>query len=291
MTVTSTPDMARHEAPLPSPGDALPPPLHKRPRGIWRARGRYAAVLLGYAVVTIPYAMMYFSFGFISRGLAYRLMQSWSHLLIALAGARLHVEGRFRPRWDRPCVVVGNHLSYLDFAVAFATVPIQVFFIATRGIRRIPIVGAAMARAGMMFIDRKSRHAAIATMRQAIDRIDAGAAVLSYPEGGISRDGTLGAFKSGLFRLAIEAGADVVPLVLRQTHTALDPINKTCAPGRIEAEFLDSVPTDGLVPAQAGELAAIVRERIAAAYGDGALRGVGRPLYVMPSVWGREKKK
>jgi 1-acyl-sn-glycerol-3-phosphate acyltransferase len=63
-----------------------------------------------------------------------------------------------------------------------------------------------------------SGHAALATCARWVER---GMPVIIFPEGTRSKDGALGPFKDGAFKLAIETGADVLPLGISGTHEAM----------------------------------------------------------------------
>jgi len=51
--------------------------------------------------------------------------------------------------------------------------------------------------------------------------LERGVPVMLFPEGTRSRDGELLPFKDGAFRLAIETGADLLPVAVSGTRTAL----------------------------------------------------------------------
>jgi len=51
--------------------------------------------------------------------------------------------------------------------------------------------------------------------------LEGGTPVMIFPEGTRSLDGELGPFKDGAFQLAIEAGADILPLAVAGTAAAM----------------------------------------------------------------------
>ena len=78
---------------------------------------------------------------------------------------------------------------------------------------RVPVVGWNMWLNDYVPVLRGDRE----SIREMMDRCRAhlarGAPVMIFPEGTRSRDGRLGSFKDGAFRLAIEAGCPVIPIV------------------------------------------------------------------------------
>jgi 1-acyl-sn-glycerol-3-phosphate acyltransferase len=51
-----------------------------------------------------------------------------------------------------------------------------------------------------------------------------GGVLVCFPEGTRSRDGELGPFHAGIFRVSVAAGADIVPMILHNT-------GRVCRPG------------------------------------------------------------
>jgi 1-acyl-sn-glycerol-3-phosphate acyltransferase len=96
-------------------------------------------------------------------------------------------------------------------------------------------------------------------MRKWLDRK---VSVFLFPEGTRSEDGSLGAFREGAFRLAIEAGVDVVPLAIEGTEECLPKHSLIFQPATATITVLPPVSTAGLQAADSARLAAGVRERI-----------------------------
>lgn len=249
------------------------------------ARVRFVLVFVAYAFFTLLMTPFYYVLGYPFPRFFYPYVQSWTHIFTDLCGARTFVTGLSRPNWDRPSVIVMNHLSYLDFAVAMQVVPVHLHIIATRGIGFIPFIGGAMRLMRFIFIDRKSTARAYESLERAAAKIASGRHVLSYPEGGISRTGEMGPFKRGLFHLAVRAQVPIVPFVIRGSHLVMDNWRKISVPGRVEVEFLDPEPTIGLTEDDLPALIDRVRARMLAAYGDGKPRGVGFEMAESP--WSR----
>ncbi len=253
---------------------------------VW-ARARFILVFFVYAFFTLLMTPFYYVLGYPFPRFFYRYVQSWTHIFSDLAGARTYVTGLSRPDWDRPCVIVMNHLSYLDFAIAMQVVPVHLHIIATRGLGFVPFIGGAMRLMRFIFVDRKSTARAYESLEHAAAKIASGRHVLSYPEGGISRTGAMGPFKRGLFHLAVRAQVPVVPFVIRGSGFVMDNWRKTVVPGRVEVEFLDPEPTTGLTDDDLPALIERVRARMLAAYGDGSPLGVGFEMAESP--WTRSE--
>jgi 1-acyl-sn-glycerol-3-phosphate acyltransferase len=189
---------------------------------------------------------------------------------IAVVAARLNPFWDFRvvddvhPDPRRPYVFVANHQSNADpFLVAM--VPWEMKWLSKKSIFDIPLLGWMMRVAGDVEVDRSNKESARRALAEMRERLDRKLSILVFPQGTRSPDGSVGPFRDGAFRLAIEAGVDVVPLVVDGTAESLPKgsiaFNKTSA----TLTVLPPVSTKGLSVEDAPALAERVRGLIAAA--------------------------
>ncbi|HEX4441644.1 MAG TPA: lysophospholipid acyltransferase family protein [Thermoanaerobaculia bacterium] len=213
---------------------------------------------------------------------AYRLFTFRSDPARRRSG-RLHLDQaslavRVNPFWDfrvagdagldasRACVFVSNHRSNAD-PFLLSLLPWDMKFVSKTSIFRIPLLGWEMRTAGHIPItrgDANSRSAALAAMRETLL---AGASILLFPEGTRSEDGSLGPFREGGFRLAIELGVPIVPLAVRGTERALPKHSLTLRPTSASVTVLPPIATAGLTAADAPALAERARAAIAGTLG------------------------
>jgi 1-acyl-sn-glycerol-3-phosphate acyltransferase len=133
---------------------------------------------------------------------------------------RVRVEGRERLPWRGPAVLVANHLSILDILALYALFrPFK--WVAKAELFRIPVVGWNMALNDYVPISRGDRESVRRMMDDCRAHLARGNPVLLFPEGTRSPDGRLRAFKDGAFRLAQEAGCQVIPIAISGTGEAL----------------------------------------------------------------------
>ncbi len=162
----------------------------------------------------------------------------WAPGLLLGSGARLEVEGLDRVDWSRNHVFVANHESVIDICALFRAVPVPLHFLLKDEMTRVPMVGWYARAMGMVFIDRGSRRAATAFLRESAELVRGGANLLIFPEGTRSRDGVVAPFKGGAFQAAIDGGADVVPVALEGTGAVLPPDGFfRVRPGTIRVRF------------------------------------------------------
>lgn len=186
----------------------------------------------------------------------------------AMAAVMLNPLWRFRtsgvriadPR--RPYVAVSNHESLADIFL-ISHLPWEMKWLSKESIFRIPVMGWMMRMAGdipLVRTDRTSRRQAI---EQARDRLGKGVSVMIFPEGTRSRTGQLLPFKDGAFRLAVEMGLPILPLVVAGTRDCIRTGSGVFGRAEAEVRALEPISTDGLTLRDVPELRDRVRELIA----------------------------
>ena len=128
----------------------------------------------------------------------------------------VRVEGEI-PR--AACVVVSNHLSYLDPVVILPRVP--ALPIAKGEVEHWPLLGRHGNACGVLFVSRNRPESRVRTLRRAVSALRAGVSVLNFPEGTTTDGSRLLPFQRGIFGAARIAGVPVVPVALRFDDPAL----------------------------------------------------------------------
>jgi 1-acyl-sn-glycerol-3-phosphate acyltransferase len=187
----------------------------------------------------------------------------WSRCLLAVCGARVHVDGAEHIETGRTYVFTANHQSYLDIPVVFAYLPADFRIMAKASLFHFPFLGWHLRRSGHMPVERKNPARAARSLLAAAGHVRRGRAVFIFPEGGRSTDGRLGEFKSGAFLLAIKAETPVVPVSIRGTYALLPIHSWHIRPGRVEMRLHAPIPTAGMTSESAESLAAQVLDKIA----------------------------
>lgn len=151
-------------------------------------------------------------FPLVSHRAQLRVIQRWSRGVLDILRVRPHLYGTI-PKDAAPTVVVSNHVSWLDIWLIHSVSPLR--FVAKSDIRRWPVVGWLVARAGTIFIQRTKRHDTARTNKLIVDTLMRGERVGMFPEG-TTTDGTeLKPFHASLFQPALGAGARIVALAVR----------------------------------------------------------------------------
>jgi acyl-[acyl-carrier-protein]-phospholipid O-acyltransferase / long-chain-fatty-acid--[acyl-carrier-protein] ligase len=111
------------------------------------------------------------------------------------------------------CLLVPNHITWVDAVILQIGCPRPVRFIIDEEFYRNRMLQPVLRRAGAIPINRRKPRDAI---RRAAERIHAGEIVCIFPEGQLSRTGTLQRLQRGFELIARHAQAPVVPVFLDQ---------------------------------------------------------------------------
>jgi 1-acyl-sn-glycerol-3-phosphate acyltransferase len=135
----------------------------------------------------------------------------WSRDMLRIMGVQLKVHGPAPAAG--PCLVVANHISWLDILVINAAQPVR--FVSKSDVLRWPLLGSLVAGAGTLFIERESRRDALRMVQLMAERLQAGDRVAVFPEGTTGDGRGLLPFHPNLLQSAIAADAPIVPVALR----------------------------------------------------------------------------
>lgn len=140
-----------------------------------------------------------------------RRIRAWSRQLLAICNVTVHASNSHAQALDH-CLVVANHVSWLDIFVIDAVHPCR--FVAKAEIRSWPVLGWLAARAGTIFISRGSKRDLRKIFQGLVDKLKDGERVGVFPEGTTAAQGQLLPFHANLFEAAIDAGAPVQPFAV-----------------------------------------------------------------------------
>jgi len=164
-----------------------------------------------------------------------------SDVSLALAGIDVRVSGEANAWVRRPAVFVFNHQSQLD-PVILAKVLRQDFTGVTKQeMANDPLFGPLLRFVGTAFVDRQNTERAVAALGPVVDTLREGMSVVVAPEGTRSLTPQIGRFKKGAFRIAMEAGVPVVPVVIRNAGEMLWKHSTLVRSGIVDVAVLDPI--------------------------------------------------
>jgi len=152
------------------------------------------------------------------RRLVHAIGTWWGQAVLwTITAGRLTITGRHHLHPRKAYILVANHQSLFDIIVLFC-LQRQFKWMAKAGLFQVPFLGWGMAAARYIQLAR-GRHGSIRdTYAQAKQWLARGISVFMFPEGTRSVTGELGPFKNGAFKLALETGVPVVPIVVTGTR-------------------------------------------------------------------------
>jgi 1-acyl-sn-glycerol-3-phosphate acyltransferase len=195
---------------------------------------------------------------------------------------KVKISGFRMPRGAGPYVVIANHQSIADMSV-LSFLPWEMKWLSKASNFKLPGLGWMMRMAGDIPLLRGDKGSAGAAMTRCRWYLDRGMSVMIFPEGTRSPDGEIAPFKDGAFRLAIESGRSILPVVLAGTRFAI-PKNSWVFAAQCEARLrvLDPVSVEGLSVSDVETLKDDVRARVVEAF---ERLGKSSPVAVLaPSV-------
>lgn len=159
-----------------------------------------------------------------------------------LAGVRVVRHGLHHLAPGASYVFCINHVSLLDLFVVFQSIPY--FHRSFQDARhfRIPIYGSVIRVFGQLPVARGDKELNRRSFEQALEKLRAGESFVVFPEGHRTRDGRLGPFYPGAFRLARAAGVEVVPMALRGLRNLSPAHDWRTRPGRVDVIFGRPIP-------------------------------------------------
>ena len=220
----------------------------------------YFAQLAVLLVITVPLAIVTILCGpFDPHGKrVYRINQFWAWWVLRLGRISLEVTGLENIDPGRQYVFMVNHQSNIDIPVLIQSLSrFQLRWIAKRELLWVPLFGWAMWATKHIMVDRSNPLAAARSLQRARERMAAGISIVVFPEGTRSRDGRLLRFKKGGFLLAVQTGAQIVPVTVNGSARVLPAGGWRLRPGGIEVFVHEPIAVDGY---RAGKLTALTEQ-------------------------------
>jgi 1-acyl-sn-glycerol-3-phosphate acyltransferase len=223
-----------------------------------------------FVVLMIPvfiWSLLVLPFGKIKGGnLVYYACVVWADiwfLLVFIRHKNIYVE---KPGEDQSYIYVANHISYLDSAIIPKTFRHPVRPLGKVEMAKVPIFGFIYKNV-IVTVDRSSVENRAKSVHELKSVLRKGISVLVFPEGTFNTTHQpLKEFYDGAFRVAIETGTPIKPVLLLDTYSRMN--YKTIFslnPGKSRSLFLPQVSVEGMELKDVAFLRAKVFERMEAA--------------------------
>lgn len=164
----------------------------------WIRIGLAVAAILITTLVLLPFHLIFLWLELPWRN---RLPRFWHKAALWAIGIKVHVHGEAMRQ--RPLMIAANHSSWLDILVIASVV--DATFVAKSEVRDWPVFGLLARLQRSIFIKRDERRQTRGQADEMATRLNAGEAVILFPEGTTTDGNRLREIKSSLFAAATSA--------------------------------------------------------------------------------------
>lgn len=164
-----------------------------------------------------------------------------SDVMLAITGVEVETQGEHHLWAHRPALFLFNHQSTVDGYVLLTLLRRGFTGIAKEEVAKMPLLGQILRALDFAFIDRGNTGSSKEAMQPAVDRLRHGMSVVIAPEGTRSLTPRLGQFKKGAFHIAMQAGAPIVPVVIRNTYEVMPRGSLLFRPGTVQVCALPAI--------------------------------------------------
>jgi len=221
-----------------------------------------------YILVLVPIIVLFpFIFATILSEKTYliffKIARMWSKIILIGMGFNYKIEGSEVFEDGKSYVLVANHTSMTDIMLMLIAVKKHPFvFVGKKELTKIPIFGFIYKRVCIL-VDRANSKSRYQVFERAQKRIEQGLSICIFPEGGVPEEHIiLDEFKDGAFRIAIEHGLPIVPMVFFDNKKRLSYTFFSGSPGKMRAKIFPVIETKGKTLEDRGLIKEEVRQLI-----------------------------
>jgi putative phosphoserine phosphatase/1-acylglycerol-3-phosphate O-acyltransferase len=142
-------------------------------------------------------------------------------------------------------VFIWNHRNIFDAQIVGNLVRRDFGAVAKKELEKVPIFAAASRFMNIAFVDRSNSKAAVEALKPATELLKNGISMLVAPEGTRAAGNTVASFKKGAFRMAMEAGVPVVPIIVRNVDDIGARNSQFMRPGTVDVVVLPPISVAG----------------------------------------------
>jgi 1-acyl-sn-glycerol-3-phosphate acyltransferase len=179
--------------------------------------------------------------------------------ILRLAGVGFEV--RYAAGFDRTrtSFFVSNHVNLFDAFVIYSAIPQFVRGLELESHFKIPAYGWMMKRFGNVPVaDNPTPAQFKSMMKRTKAALDSGVSLIVFAEGTRTRDGRVGPFKEGVFRMAQQFGYPIVPMSIVGSYEFNRKGDWRLYPSKIVVYIHDTIEIAGIARAEIG----VLRDRV-----------------------------
>lgn len=204
----------------------------------------FVAVML----LVLPFAVIGSFFGRIRGGnIAIWLCMRWADIWFPIIFIFHRTKFEQPHDFKKSYIFVSNHISYLDAAILCKAYRQPLRPLGKAEMAKVPLFGF-IYRYAIVTVDRSSAIERAKSVRVLKSVISKGISVMVFPEGTFNMTTEpLKEFYDGAFRIAIETGTPVKPVIFLDAYKRMDYHSVfSMTPGRSRIVYLEEIPVEGL---------------------------------------------
>jgi acyl carrier protein len=153
--------------------------------------------------------------------LQWKFMRRAARFLARASFTPLIIHGKENVPYERPCIIVSNHASYIDSFVTVAAIPFEFSFVAKAELIKNRLSRIFLDRIRAEYVERFDTQRGVQDAHRISSAARTGRSMLFFAEGTFTRVPGLLPFHMGAFLAAAEADLPVVPVAIRGTRSIL----------------------------------------------------------------------
>ncbi|WP_375578815.1 lysophospholipid acyltransferase family protein [Marivirga tractuosa] len=196
--------------------------------------------------------------------LSFKAIRLWSFLFSFFNRIIYKVEGKKNFEKGQNYVIISNHTSFLDTPAIPQAIDAPFKALAKKELTKIPIFGIIIKTITEV-VDRSNPQSRQRSKDRLNEVLRNENSILVFPEGTMNRtDKPLQGFYDGAFRIAIDAQAPILPVVIKGAAKLMKPSSFVMNPGKVYVKLLAPISTIGLTQKELPQLKAEVVEKMQA---------------------------
>lgn len=191
----------------------------------------------------------------------FRVTSIWARSQVAASGSKIRVIGQENLP-EGSVLFISNHQSNFDIPIFMSYINKPKAFISKIETAKIPVLASWMRLMKCVFMDRKDIRQSVEAINKGAEFLKQGYSMVIFPEGTRSRDGSLGEFKAGSFKLAVKSGVPIVPVAIKGSFDIMGKGSVIIKPAQVELEILKPIDVSTLSKEEQKNLHIIVQSLI-----------------------------
>ncbi|MGC8824429.1 MAG: lysophospholipid acyltransferase family protein [Bacteroidales bacterium] len=206
------------------------------------------AIIWGISGITlflffIPFAILWIiTYPFDPHHFVTRKYTQWwaTFYLYLLPNTKVYIENKNKLSKGKACIVISNHQSLIDILVLFHAFAYFIWVSKVENFR-VPVLGWVMHMNGYISLKREDPRSFPKMFEDIKKALAKNEPVMIFPEGTRSKSRSMGRFKEGAFKAALDNKVPIQPIVIDGSYIGLKK-SKTDPSATIKVKILNPIP-------------------------------------------------